>query len=183
MTEAPKLSPDMLRLVQSIADFEMCNSALQFMSEWDEDQTVTHKRRKFRCFEDAAVMAYCRPFTKANGLQRMTFEAISLVTTEAERALHRKLLDRRDKVIAHSDIDRMRLSLSTLSISPGEFVFPHLAWDDGLQLYDDRTAISGLVRRLISACADLLFKHAQELGAGKIRIDHLFREGDDQLQI
>ncbi len=183
MTSAPKLSPDMLRLVQSIADLEMCNSALQFMSEWDEDQTVIHKRRKFRCFEDAAVMAYCRPFSRANGLQRMTFEAISLVPTEAELDLHKKLLERRDKVIAHSDVDRMRLSLSTLSISVGEFVLPHLAWDDGLQLYDDRTAVSGWVRRLISACANLLFENAQELGAGKIRIDHLFREGDDQRQI
>ena len=60
------LTPRQFRIVQSIADFQMALSALGFLSDLGEREPISRiDRRRFRCFEDAAIIAYGGPFTDA----------------------------------------------------------------------------------------------------------------------
>lgn len=172
---AGPLDPRQERLVQSLADFQMALSAADFMCELDEDGPLTRvERRRFRCFEDAAVIAYGRAFTKAQGLNHLSFKQMALKPTPDELALHNRLMERRSKVVAHSDADRQRILFATekFEADNGTFMIPHLDFDDALAFYTDRLKLIEWLRRLIHAISAVLFKQFQGVEPVRFVRDH-----------
>lgn len=176
------LSPRQIRLVQSIADFQMALSAIDFMCEIDEDQLLTRvERRRHRCFEDAGVIAYGRAFTAAKGLPALSFKQLGLKPTEDQRRLHGRLLERRHRVVAHSDADRQRILFATerFEASNKTVMLPHVDFDDALAFYSDRRAVIEWLRTLIHAAGEVLFGQVQDLPELRFVRDHTL-EGDPE---
>jgi hypothetical protein len=141
----------------------MALSALYFLCELEEGQTITRdERRRYRCFEDAAVIAYGRAFTKAEGLPFLVFKHMDLKPTPEEQALHHRLMDRRRKVVAHSDADRQRILFTTDPFDEGlEIMFPGLDYDDALAFFEDRWTLLEWLNRLIHAACVVVFEQVQ----------------------
>jgi len=170
-----ELTPRQIRLIQSIADFQMALSAVDFMCELEEDQHLTRvERRRHRCFEDSAVIAYGRAFTAANGLPALSFKQLKLNPTDAELVLHGRLLERRHKVIAHSDADRQRLLFVTESFVAKHMtvMLPHVDFDDALAFFPDRLLLVEWLRRLIEAAGKILFDQVQSMPEIRFVRDH-----------
>lgn len=169
------LTPQQVRLVQSIADFQMALSAVDFMCELDEDQPLTRvERRRYRCFEDAAVIAYGRAFTAANGLPALSFKQLKLKPTADERGLHDQLLERRHKVIAHSDADRQRILFATERFVADNMtvMLPHVDFDDALAFFSARRPLIEWLRRVIDAAGKVLFDQVQDMPEVRFVRDH-----------
>lgn len=169
------LSPQQIRLVQSIADFQMALSAADFMSELDEGEGFTRiERRRHRCFEDAAVVAYGRAFTRANGLPALSFKQMKIKPSPEERALHDRLMERRHKVIAHSDADRQRILFATerFVADDATVMLPHVDFDDALAFFADRRSLIEWLRRLIHAAGKILFDQVQGMPEVRFVRDH-----------
>jgi hypothetical protein len=170
----PDLSDEDIRIIQSIADFQMALSATTFLSETDEDANISRvERRRLRCFEDAAVVAYNRPFTNSNGLPRLTFEMIGLDPTTEEVDLHQRLRVRRDKVVGHTDVSKMRLALSTFqAFEDREIMMPLMDFDDALEFYSDRMALMAWLHKVIATVSKTVFARVQGKPALRFIKDH-----------
>lgn len=172
---AEQLLPRQIRLVQSLADFQMACSAVEFMCELDEDCLVTRvERRRYRCFEDTAVIAYGRVFANANNLPMLSFKQINISPNSDERALHERLLERRNKVVAHSDADRQRISFTTecFSWENKQVMMPRLDFDDALAFFAEREALVAWFSTLISATRKRLFEQVQNMSEIRFVRDH-----------
>ena len=172
---AEQLLPRQIRLVQSLADFQMACSAMEFICELDEDRLVTRvERRRYRCFEDTAVIAYGRAFTNANNLPLLSFKQIKISPSSDERALHERLLERRNKVIAHSDADRQRISFTTecFSLENKLVMMPRWDFDDALEFFAEREALVAWFGTLISATSKRLFEQVQSMSEIRFVRDH-----------
>lgn len=157
-------TPQQIRLVQSIADFQMALSAADFMCELDEDQPLTRvERRRYRCFEDSAVIAYGRAFTAANGLSALSFKQLKIKPAADERDLHDRIMQRRHKVVAHSDADRQRILFTTerLSAENMTVMLPRVDFDDALAFFSERRPLVEWLRRLLEAAGEVLFHQVQ----------------------
>jgi len=175
-----ELTPRQIRLIQSIADFQMALSAVDFMCEVEEHQHLTRiERRRHRCFEDSAVIAYGRAFTAANGLPALSFKQLKLKPTDAELGLHGRLLERRHKVIAHSDADRQRLLFATESFVAENMtlMLPHVDFDDALAFFPDRRPLVEWLRRLIGTAGKILFDQVQSMPKIRFVRDHTLAAG------
>lgn len=169
------LTPGQQRLVQALADFQMALSAIDFMCELDEDTRLTRvERRRYRCFEDAAVIAYGRAFSNAEGLPFLVFKHMDIKPTPEEQELHDRLIERRRKVVAHSDADRQRILFATeeFQADDGKFMIPHVDFDDALAFYSDRLNIMKWLRRLIQAAGTVLFNQVQGISPIRFVRDH-----------
>lgn len=119
------------------ADFQMALSAITFLGEVEEDQKYPiPELRRFRCYETAFIVAYCRPFTRANGKKfpRLFMSDVDLVLIGKESDLHNKILNLRHKVFSHSDRDfaHVRLDSYEIAMDEGNLIFPKLRSDEGL---------------------------------------------------
>lgn len=162
---AAQLTAQDIRLIHSLADFEQANSALVFIDELDPDEKMSRvELRRYRCIEDAAVVAYWRPFSECRGLPKLSLKRLGLKLTAEEAALHEILKTHRNKVVAHTDIDRMRLAFRSWKPSDHDVIMPHLIRDDALALFDRRQEWRALVRKLLNAVADSVFERVQGLG-------------------
>jgi hypothetical protein len=80
-------------------------------------------------FNTSLIVSYSRPFHKSNdtaGLRVSLRKAVQTVLTDDENALHRSVIDKRDRVFAHSDaaaheIDRYNYDGSTVQIYKAAF--------------------------------------------------------------
>ncbi|GAP25481.1 MULTISPECIES: hypothetical protein [unclassified Gluconobacter] len=172
---AEQLLPGQIRLVQSLADLQMACSAVEFMCELGDDHLVTRvERRRYRCFEDTAVIAYGRAFTKANNLPSLSLKQIKIRPNSNERALHERLLERRHKVIAHSDADRQRISFTTecFSWENKQVKMPRFDFDDALAFFAERQALVAWLSTLISATSKRLFEQVQSMPEIRFVRDH-----------
>jgi hypothetical protein len=99
-----------IRLIQSINDFSVSNSALIFLSEVESDKTYSKADlRRFRCFETTAIIAYARPFSEARGrVPKLTMNLLGIKLDQEKSTLHSRLIALRNKSFAHSDADMMR---------------------------------------------------------------------------
>lgn len=162
MTDHP---PALLRLVYSARDFQLALSSLTFFFEAEESVRYSKvELRRFRCYVDAATVAYCRPFTASRGLPIFKFEQIGLVLTDAEANLHQRILDYRHQVVAHSDLALMRIRLKTFPLELGDggvFMFPLMAWDEGLWFLEDRRVWEDLLRKSMLGITRNLWDLAQ----------------------
>lgn len=119
----------------------MALSAVDFMCEFDEDRPLSRvERRRYRCFEDSAVIAYGRAFNAANRLPKLSFKQLKLSPTVDELGLHDRLLERRNKIIAHSDADRQRVLFATERFIAEDMavMLPRLDFDDALAFFSER---------------------------------------------
>ncbi|WP_168455083.1 hypothetical protein [Acetobacter pasteurianus] len=164
-----------IRIIQAMADFQMALSALDFVSEVSPDEPISRiERRRLRCFEDAAVVAYWRPFSYSNGLPKLTLETLGITATTEQLTLHERLKERRNKVIAHTDVDRMRLVLSTFRVSEdSEIMMPQYNFDDALEFYPNLDTLIMWIRILHQAATRAIFKRVQGRREIHFKRDHI----------
>lgn len=174
MGETDQLSGADVRIVQSIADFQMALSAVTFLCELEPDDPISRvTRRRYRCFEDTAVVAYSRPFTQSKGLPTLSFKRLGIKPTSEQQALHDRLWDRRNKVVAHTNIDRMRLALSTFKpFDDHPVMMPMMDFDDSLAFFKDRHRLEEWLRLLIHAAGKTVFERVQSAAPVRFRRDH-----------
>ena len=131
------------------ADIQMALSAITFLGEVDQEQKYSKAElRRFRCYETAFIVAYSRPFTRANGTKfaRLVMSDIGLVLSDRESEMHQRIRQLRDKVFAHSDTDfaHVRLDSYEIDLDEESVIFPRLQSDEGLvfsQLKDRLDAV------------------------------------------
>ncbi len=152
-----------LKLIYSLRDFQLALSALDFLLEVDEEATYSKiELRRFRCYLETAATAYWRPFATANGLRALTFEQLGVVPTVAEIELHNRLRVFRNKVVAHSDPERMRVLLtSTKPFGDHAVQLPIFRFDEGLDFLPERDVWVSWLRTLIHAVARWVFDEVQ----------------------
>jgi len=155
-----------LRLFYSVRDFALALSALDFFLEVDEGKTYSYvELRRFRCYLDEAVIAYCRPFTQGRGMPVLTFEDLGVTPTSAQRELHARLLAYRHKVVAHSDVERMRMLVRSIKpFDDRDLLMPLMATDEGLEFLSDRGDWEIWLRTLRSGLAAATFDCVQAAG-------------------
>lgn len=154
-----------LRLLYSQRDFQIALSALTFLSEIDPESCYSiEDLRRYRCYLDTAAISYWRPFSKSPNLPVLKTSTLGFTNTEQD--LHRRIHAYRDKVVAHSDIDRMRIGFHTLEVSEG-LSLPHHRFDEGLELVDQVDPWIALVRKIMRIGSDRLWEIARKMGPGK----------------
>lgn len=73
--------------------------------------------RRFRSYETALVTAYTRAFSQPKGkIPPLTFKMAYLKPTDDQMKLQRRLVNMRNKAIAHSDRQMMRITAQTFSM-------------------------------------------------------------------
>src|ERR1700738_5146630 len=103
------------RLLYSMNDLQQALSACEFMYECDETQTYSKiELRRFRCYETTLVVAYTRPFSQSRGEPApLTMKMVDLKLSKERQALHGSLMEMRNKIMAHSDSEMMRMTTQT----------------------------------------------------------------------
>lgn len=130
-----------IRLLYSLRDIQLALSAAEFLQECDPDAKMGKiELRRYKCYETTAIVAYARPFSDSRGgFPKLSLKMIDVHLDGQNKALHDKILDLRNRAIAHSDAAMMRLAvrLRELDIGNGE-TFPYIdaAFDEGLDFVD-----------------------------------------------
>lgn len=158
------------RKIQALEDFKLAIGGFALLSNFLLDSPQA-KREQFRCYHDTAVISYCRPFTQSKGLPTLSFKSIGISPTAKERMLHDRLMEYRNKVVAHTDTDRMCLVLTSSKIWEGvKYVMPHVFEEAGFDFVDEIDAIDDWLRKIMTPLATFVFDLMQELPVGA-RID------------
>lgn len=166
-----------LRLFYSQRDFGLALSGTDFFMELDENAKYSHvELRRYRCYLDMAVISYCRPFTRARGLPLLTFQDIGIMPTALQLDLHERLMLYRHKVVAHSDIERMQIVVTTVILAPhADVVFPVQVTDEGLEFIEDRLEWIKWLHILRHALTIRLIAAVQAAGSRfRLHQDYLF---------
>lgn len=154
------------RKIQALQDFQQSLSAFTFFLDVPA-VTTEIERRRFRSYHDSAVISYCRPFTTSKGLPMLSLKQIGIKTTNDEKALHRRLMEYRNKVVAHTDADRMRLLVTSWTAFEGEkYAIPHVVEEEGFEFLDDLHAIYDWLHRIMTPLATFVFDKIQEFPHG-----------------
>lgn len=158
-----EIDPRTLRLFYSLRDFALALSAVDFFMEVDETARYSHvDLRRFRCYLDEAVISYCRPFTRSRGMPLLTFDDMAITPTATQLDLHTRLMIYRHKVVAHSDVARMRIDVTvTKPFDDLDVVMPIQITDEGLEFLPDRMEWMIWLRTLRSALAAVTFAVVQ----------------------
>lgn len=172
--ETLALTVEEVRIIQAMADFQMPLSAFDFVSEVSPEEPISPiELRRLRCFEDAAVVAYWRAFSDSKALPKLSLKKLSITATTEQFILHRRLKERRNKVIAHTDVDRMRLAFSTFRVfEDSEIMIPQYDFDDALEFYSDLDAITIWLRTLRQAATGAIFTRVQGRQETRFKRDH-----------
>lgn len=158
-----------IRLVMALDDIALSLSAADFLWNIDADESCSLvELRRYRCYEQACVISYGRLFADSRGLPKFSLKMVGIKPTEDQSALHDQLIAMRNKVIAHSDAERVRVRASSFPVSLGDEAgrdvhFPNIQFDEGLTWLD--TGALPLVKwlRIIrSATQTKIFKELQE---------------------
>lgn len=134
-----------IRLLYSLGDFQLALSACEFLYECDPQSRYSKiELRRFRCFETSLIIAYGRPFSQSEGgVPSLTLKMAKAELTEQQQALHRRLVRMRNKIIAHSDREMMRMTTQTFDVPLGDddngqkFIFIQSVFDEGITLLGD----------------------------------------------
>lgn len=174
------IEPRTLRLFYSQRDFALALSAVDFFMEVDESATYSYiELRRFRCYLDEAVISYCRPFTQSRGLPILAFADLNITPTAEQLALHQRLLTYRHKVVAHSDVERMRIVVRAIKPFDDRDIFmPISNTDEGLEFIEDRLEWMIWLHALRSSLSRVTFEIVQNSGgAFRLEKDHLAGDG------
>lgn len=122
----------------------------------------------------AAIIAYARPFKHNRGgragraTEKLEVDLDRLLSSE-ERALHKRVIDLRDRAIAHSDYDFRPTERINRELAPGEEGFSTLtAAFDVLDLEPAIQQLTALAQKLERFCMDELFRLDAELSASEV---------------
>ncbi len=164
------LPSDTIRYIYSLKDFQMALSAADFLSELDTDKTYSKiELRKYKCFETTMITSYARPFSQSHGnTPRLNLSEIRAQLSEDQMALHKELLELRNKVFAHSDGDRIRMKINVHSIEEnenGKLNFPEFIFDEGVYFCGviEMNNVINLIRLLMHALVKILLPLIQNL--------------------
>jgi hypothetical protein len=160
-----------IRLLYSLGDFQLALSACEFLYECDPQKRYSKiDLRRFRCFETALIIAYCRPFSQSESdVPPLTLKMARANLTEQEKALHRRLIRMRNKIIAHSDREMMRMTTQTIDVPFTDdeedgraFYLIHALFDEGVTLLGDLLIDTNeLIRKIFQATYKTLSNEAQ----------------------
>lgn len=102
------------RLLLSLRDFAHASSALTFIRQ-DVDFEATYnlaELRRFQCYETMLVVSYARPFSMSKGgIPPLSYKSLGIRLSPFVLALHEDLAEKRNKIFAHSDIERVEYSM------------------------------------------------------------------------
>ena len=171
-----------IRKLYSFGDFQLALSAAAFLGECEADEKYTKAElRRFRCYETTVIISYARPFSQSShGFPKLSLKMVGATLTEEQIALHDRLLMMRNKVIAHSDADMMRM---TSQADPMEFdddfkfVLLQTVFDEGMTFIGSEFwKLNELLHVVHSSLYANLLKEAQVLTSEfNVRKDHLRR--------
>jgi hypothetical protein len=128
------------RLLYSLNDLQQALSACDFLYECEETNTYSRiELRRFRCYETTLVVAYTRPFTHSRGAAApLTMKMVGLKLSNDRQALHDRLMDMRNKIMAHSDSEMMCMTTQSFDVSMQEGEPPiyliQTVFDEGVTL-------------------------------------------------
>jgi hypothetical protein len=129
------------RLLYSLNDLQQALSACDFLYECEETNTYSKiELRRFRCYETTLVVAYTRPFSQSRGAAAaLTLKMIGLKLSKDRQALHDRLMDMRNKIMAHSDSEMMRMTTQPFDVSMQDGEPPvyliQIVFDEGITLH------------------------------------------------
>jgi hypothetical protein len=167
LPKSKRASRQRLRLLYSLGDFQLALSAAAFLSECDPKANYSKiELRRFRCYETTVIMAYTRPFSQSKGeIPPLTIKMTGATLTGEQKELHRRLVQLRNKVVAHSDAEMMRIVSKTYPMQLNndfEFVFLQTVFDEGLTFVgNDLINLDELLHLLFHAAYTKLLKEAQ----------------------
>ena len=157
--------PQLTRIIQSCGDFQQALSALTFLLEECDyaAKYSTVELRKFQCYENAAIVAFARPFEVSRGRTALGLRAAGLRLNTTEEQLKDKVIDLRRKVVAHSDDERMHFKISTMKPCDNSPVaLPLLLFQEALRLdLAEVEELQALLRKLVRGLAETIFAIAQ----------------------
>lgn len=134
------------------------------------------------------MIAYTRPFTQSRGeALPLSMKMANVKLSDDRRALHDRLVGMRNKIVAHSDSDMMRMTIQPFDIFEDEDGRPPLymlqtVFDEGITLLGALLdEVSSLIQQVHQAVALTVHKEAQEDPKSfDIRLDYLHARRDDQ---
>lgn len=162
----PNLTDTQLtRIIQSCGDFQQALSALTFLMD-ECDYSAKYSRvelRKFQCYENAAIVAFARPFEVSRGRTALGLRAAGVRLDAAEERLKHCVIDLRRKVIAHSDEERMHFKISTTRPMDDCLVaLPVLMFQESLRLDPSEVVeLQALIYKLIHGLSATIFAISQ----------------------
>lgn len=153
------------RVIQACGDFQQALSALTFLSE-ECDYAATYpiaEIRKFQCYENAAIVAFARPFEVSRGRSALGLRAVGVRLSPDEEKIKSKVIDLRRKVVAHSDDERMHFKISTMQpFADSPASIPVLIFQESLRLGPVNVEeLRALLQKLVRGLAETLFALAQ----------------------
>lgn len=166
MLDLPVLADHDWRKIQALQDFQQSLSAFTFFADVPASISLV-ERRRFRSYHDSAVISYCRPFTTSAGLPKLSLKQVGIRATGDEMDLHARLMEYRNKVVAHTDADRMRLLVTSWAIfEDDKYAIPHVVEDEGFEFLNDIPVIYEWLHKIMTALANLVFEKIQEYPPG-----------------
>jgi hypothetical protein len=156
------------RLLYSLNDLQQALSACEFLYECEETETYSKiELRRFRCYETTLVVAYTRPFSHSRGeAPPLTMKMVDLKLSKERQALHDSLMEMRNKIMAHSDSEMMRMTTQTFDVPMREGDPPmyliQTVFDEGVTLTGFRLIdVNELLREVFHAVYRTLHREAQ----------------------
>lgn len=153
------------RAIQSCGDFQLALSALTFLSaECDYSAKCSMvDLRRFRCYEHTAIVAAARPFKAGRGRAALDTRSFGVELSLAEERVLNKVITLRDKVVAHSDKEKMHFRISNHPPFLDSLIrMPLVVFEESLLLdAADATSVAELLRRLLHGLAGTIFDIAQ----------------------
>ena len=164
------------RIIQALHDVQEALSALTFFMDIPE-RLGEIERRRFRCYHDIMAVSYWRPFSKSDGLPKLSWAMAGVKPTGGEKALHDRLGAYRNKLAAHTDLGRMRMKVKAHVRDEREQDYPRwplIAKDDGFEFLDDQRALEAWFWKLRGAMQEKVFALVQSIPANQsVEIDYL----------
>lgn len=169
-----------LRMLYSLGDFQLALSAAEFLKELDPDEPINKVMlRRYRCYETTLIISYGRPFSASDGIPRLSLKMAGVQLDSKEQALHNKIIRLRNKKIAHSDADMMRMLVKaeTFKIN-GVPVAPYInpVFDEGVNFLDqDLFRVIALISKVHLGLLWKLYSEAEEnIEHFNINVDDLY---------
>ncbi|WP_417243623.1 hypothetical protein [Celeribacter sp.] len=130
-----KIINQRIRMMSALGDLSLARSGMVFLAEAHEDVHYDFEDlRRFRCFEHAAIISYCRPFTAKGKFPKLGLKQCGINLSEKENELHRRVLRMRDKMVAHSDEEFMNFTsmILPIDVSQSDLRVPIVRHDEGI---------------------------------------------------
>lgn len=155
----------LIRAIQSCGDFQQALSALTFLVD-DCDYAVkysTEELRRFQCYENAAIVAFARPFEVSRGRSALGLRAVGIRLSAAEERLKGRVIALRRKVVAHSDEELMHFKISAeRPFEDSPIALPLLIFQEFLRLDAvEVQEMQDVLRKLVRGLAKMIFALAQ----------------------